>query len=80
MSNTHASVLELLDEYGPLSDEELVWRYRSLEVKRSYPNVSDQRIRTARADLVRRGSVREYEGHKEKSQRGRPMRLWQSVA
>ncbi len=57
LGTVRAAVLELLREH-PSTDEELCARYAARGGPR-YPTVTDQRLRTARAHLVRDGAVRD---------------------
>lgn len=55
-----AAITVILSEAGALTDEQIVERYQARAGDHpSVPRVTPQRIRTARAELVRDGQVRD---------------------
>ena len=55
-----AGIMVVLAEYGAQTDEQIVERYNArAAVHSTIPKVTAQRIRTARAKLVRTGQVRD---------------------
>lgn len=55
-----AGVMVVLSEHGALTDEQIVEKYHARAAAHpSIPHVTAQRIRTARAKLVRTGRVRD---------------------
>lgn len=68
---THRSiVLNLLHEFGPLSDYSLIHA-----AKARHFDVTPSSIRSRRAELVREGKVRDS-GNQESTGRGRTARVW----
>ncbi|GMM94628.1 hypothetical protein [Microbacterium sp. MTN4-26] len=53
-----AGIIEILSEH-PATDEEISTRYNVRVGHPRFPKVTDQRLRTARAALVREGTVRD---------------------
>ncbi|WP_404475108.1 hypothetical protein [Microbacterium aerolatum] len=62
-ARVRAAITVILTEAGrPLTDEEIVERYQARAGGHpSWPSATPQRIRTARAELVRAGQVRDAE-------------------
>lgn len=57
-----AAITTTLTENGPLTDEEIIVRYDARSgLHPAWPKLTPQRIRTARAGLVRDGLVRDAE-------------------
>lgn len=67
-------VLGLLQQFGPMSDEHLA----SVAASQGCP-FTPQRLRSARADLVREGRVRKSET-RAKTRTGAPCAVWEVVA
>lgn len=62
MNRVRAAITVILSESGPLIDEQIIERYEARAGDHpSVPWVTPQRIRTARAELVRAGQVRDAE-------------------
>ena len=69
-------IVGLLNDYGPSTDDALVERYSARAKQYSgIPMVTPQRIRTARADLYRRGLLRKA-NEPGLSQYGNPATRW----
>lgn len=61
-TRVRAAVIAILREAGALTDEQIVERFVArASAHPSVPRVTPQRIRTARAELVRDGRVRDAE-------------------
>lgn len=52
-------ILDIVDRIGPATDDQIavIYHHRAEKIP-SVPNVTDQRIRTVRAELVRKGLIR----------------------
>lgn len=69
-------IIDILRRYGPLVDDSIIQSYdwRSFELE-GVPHVTPQRVRTARAELVRKGLVR-ASTEKGTSAIGNPATVW----
>ena len=72
------AIFALLDG-TPMCDEKLVEQYEMWEKIDNFPQVTPQRIRTARADLVKLGQVVATE-YKERMRSGRYGIIWRVTA
>lgn len=77
LGRVRAGILELLREH-PGTDEDLAERYQERTSHPAWPRVTDQRLRTARAHLVRAGLVRDS-GALAFSTLGNRATLWEAV-
>jgi hypothetical protein len=78
VNQTHTRILELLNVYGPKTDEELTHRW-SLEVQhRGWPTITESGLRSRRAELVAAGYV-EDSGERGTTETGRACIVWQTT-
>lgn len=71
--------IKMLLRSTPMCDEKLVEQYEMWEKIDNFPQVTPQRIRTARADLVKLGQVVATE-YKERMRSGRYGIIWRVTA
>jgi hypothetical protein len=72
LTATRAAILEVLDTYGPLTDEEIARLYQG-------PRASPSGLRTRRSELVRAGKVYDT-GQRRPLHSGRYAVAWASTA
>lgn len=76
ISKTHERILEVLDRYGPATDEEIYRYYFNLAELFSWPPASPSGLRSRRAELVTLGKVYDT-GKKGHTSAGRPTTIWE---
>lgn len=75
LTRKQEAVLLLLREIGPTHDQRLVSAYQHTAGKRAFPYQSESGIRTRRAELVRKGLVRDT-GERATLESGRSAIVW----
>jgi hypothetical protein len=76
ISKTHERVLEVLDRYGPATDEEIERYYYNLAELFEWPKASASGLRSRRAELVAIGKVYDT-GQRGQTASGRPTTIWE---
>lgn len=79
ISKTHERILEVLDRYGPATDEEIYSYYFNLAQLFEWPPASPSGLRSRRAELVTLGKVYDT-GNKGHTSAGRPTTIWELSA
>ena len=75
---THARIVEVLERYGPSTDEDIAEHYRSLGMIFDWPPVSPSGLRSRRAELVDLGTV--VDAGKGRTRSGRSCTIWAPAA
>jgi hypothetical protein len=73
---THDRIIEVLERYGPASDEDINAYYFNLAELFEWPPVSPSGLRSRRAELVKLGKVVDT-GERTKTASGRSTILWE---
>jgi hypothetical protein len=72
---THDRIVEVLDRYGPATDEEIAAYYFNLAQLFDWPQVSPSGLRSRRAELVDLGRIVDT-GEKGRTKSGRSCTVW----
>lgn len=76
INKTHERVLEVLERYGPATDEEIERYYYNLSELFEWPKASPSGLRSRRAELVAMGLVYDT-GERGKTASGRATAIWE---
>lgn len=76
ISKTHERIIEVLDRYGPATDEEIERYYFNLAELFDWPKASASGLRSRRAELVTLGTVFDT-GNRGTTATGRPTTIWE---
>lgn len=76
ISKTHERILEVLDRYGPATDEDIQRYYDNLAQLFEWPPASPSGLRSRRAELVAMGKVYDT-GERWKTASGRATAVWE---
>lgn len=76
INKTHERVLEVLERYGPATDEEIERYYFNLAQLFDWPSASPSGLRSRRAELVALGKVYDT-GERGKTASGRATAIWE---
>lgn len=76
ITKTHERVLEVLERYGPATDEEIERYYFNLAELFDWPKASPSGLRSRRAELVTLGKVFDT-GQRGKTASGRQTAIWE---
>lgn len=76
---THARLVEVMERYGPATDEEIAAYYGNLAQLFDWPPVSPSGLRSRRAELVDLGTIVDT-GEKGRTTSGRSCTIWELAA
>lgn len=76
ITKTHERVVEVLERYGPATDEEIERYYFNLAQLFEWPSASPSGLRSRRAELVAMGLVYDT-GERGKTASGRATAIWE---
>lgn len=78
LTTTQEAIMRLYNQFGRMTDEQLLTHYRRLHFQGEAPFASDSGIRSRRAELVALGKL-EDSGDREKMRSGRNAIVWRLV-
>lgn len=76
ISKTHERIIEVLDRYGPATDEEIFNYYFNLAELFEWPKASPSGLRSRRAELVTLGTIFDT-GKRGTTASGRATTIWE---
>jgi hypothetical protein len=76
---THARIIEVMERYGPATDEDIAAYYGNLAQLFDWPPVSPSGLRSRRAELVALGVIVDT-GEKGRTESGRACTVWDLAA
>jgi len=74
-SEVQAHIFTIIQDHGPVTDEEVAWHYGHEAIRRNWYLPTQQSMRSRRAELVRAGQI-EFSGLFGVTANGRRTRKW----
>lgn len=78
--SVRAAVYQLLEEFGPLTDNEIATRYMALRDLYRFPLTTESSLRTRRKELQRDRLVELVPNHTRRTRSGHMARVWTVTA